>query len=90
MSSASGNRESGLVVAVVGATGLVGRTMIRILEERNFPVADLRPMAASGAGRSVRFKGSEIAVAEATPAAFEGVDIALFRSEEHTSELQSH
>ena len=78
MSSASGNRESGLVVAVVGATGLVGRTMIRILEERNFPVADLRPMAASGAGRSVRFKGSEIAVAEATPAAFEGVDIALF------------
>ena len=78
MSSASGNRESGLVVAVVGATGLVGRTMIRILEERNFPVADLRPMAASGAGRSVRFKSSEIAVAEATPAAFEGVDIALF------------
>ena len=78
MSSASGNQERGLVVAVVGATGLVGRTMVRILEERNFPVAELRPLAARGAGRSVRFRDTEIPVAEATPAAFEGVDVALF------------
>ena len=71
-------RGAGLVVAVVGATGLVGRTMIQILEERNFPVASLRPLAASAAGRTVRFRGTEIPVSEALPEALEGVDIALF------------
>ncbi|RLT25048.1 MAG: aspartate-semialdehyde dehydrogenase [Chloroflexi bacterium] len=78
MSNASERQGPGLVVAVVGATGLVGRTMIQILEERNFPVAELRPLAASASGRSVRFRGAEIPVAEAMPDAFEGVDIALF------------
>lgn len=78
MSSAAGIRGSAPVVAVVGATGLVGRTMIQVLEERNFPVAELRPLAASAAGRSVRFRGADLPVAEATPEAFEGVDLALF------------
>ncbi len=70
---------SPLTVAVVGATGLVGGTMVRVLDERRFPVGELRPLAsARSAGRTVRFRGSDVTVAEATPDAFEGVDIALF------------
>jgi aspartate-semialdehyde dehydrogenase len=66
-------------VAVVGATGAVGEQMIKTLEERNFPVGELKPLAsARSAGTTVRFRGQEIVVQEATPEAFEGVDIALF------------
>ena len=68
----------GYTVAVVGATGLVGRTMISILGERNFPVRRLLPLAASANGRSVSFRGAEVPVQEANPDAFNGVDIALF------------
>jgi aspartate-semialdehyde dehydrogenase len=46
-----------LTVAVVGATGLVGRTMIEILAERDFPVAELRPLASRGDGRTIEFGG---------------------------------
>jgi len=46
-----------LAVAVVGATGLVGRTMIQILAERDFPVRELRPLASRADGRSVEFGG---------------------------------
>jgi aspartate-semialdehyde dehydrogenase len=69
---------SGLTVAVVGATGLVGRTMIEVLTEREFPVASLRPLASRSDNRSVRFAGREWPVEESRPEAFEGVDIALF------------
>jgi aspartate-semialdehyde dehydrogenase len=73
------NEEAdGYVVAVVGATGLVGRTMISILEERNFPVRRLVPLAASEGGRSVSFRGAEVPVQKAVADAFTGVDIALF------------
>jgi aspartate-semialdehyde dehydrogenase len=65
-------------VAVLGATGLVGRTMIGILEEREFPVAELVPLASeSSAGRLVSFRGEEIAVRRAEPDAFEGIDLVL-------------
>ena len=75
-----------LTVAVVGATGVVGDTMTRILEERGFPVGELRPMAtARSVGRSVTFRGEEVPVREATPEAFEGVDIALFSAGGGTS-----
>src|SRR3990170_8502448 len=67
-----------LTVAVVGATGLVGRTMMAILAERDFPVGELRPLASRSDGRSVDFGGRSWPVETATPAAFEGVDIALF------------
>lgn len=70
--------KTSLNVAVVGATGLVGRTMIAILEERGVPVAELRPLASRGDGRSVLFQGREWPVEVTTPEAFEGVDIALF------------
>ncbi len=67
------------VVAVVGATGAVGQEMIRVLEQRNFPVKKLVPLASSrSAGKRVKFKGEEWIVEELKPESFEGVDIALF------------
>ena len=74
-----------LTVAVVGATGVVGTTMIRLLAEREFPVGELRPLASRSAGREVELDGRRFAVAEATPDAFEGVDIALFSAGGDTS-----
>jgi aspartate-semialdehyde dehydrogenase len=68
-----------LTVAVVGATGLVGRTMIQVLLEREFPVRELRLMASGrSAGRSTLVGGVAYPVIEALPEAFAGVDIALF------------
>ena len=67
-----------LTVAVVGATGLVGRTMISLLAERGFPVAELRPLASRADGRTVDFAGRSWPVGVTTPDAFESVDIALF------------
>jgi aspartate-semialdehyde dehydrogenase len=67
------------VVAVCGATGLVGRTMIHILHERAFPLRELRVMASSrSAGSELAVDGRTYRVIEATPQAFEGVDVALF------------
>lgn len=68
-----------LTVAVVGATGVVGRTMIQVLIEREFPLAGLRLLASGrSAGTTVSVGGRSIEVEEAVPEAFEGVDIALF------------
>jgi aspartate-semialdehyde dehydrogenase len=75
-----------LSVAVVGATGVVGTTMIRMLRERQFPVGELRLLAsARSAGREVDVDGQLHVVVEATPEAFEGVDIALFSAGGDTS-----
>ena len=72
------NRDP-LTVAVVGATGVVGRTMIQILNEREFPVGELRLLASGrSAGRTVSIDGRTLEIGEAVPDAFEGVDIALF------------
>ncbi len=72
------NRNS-LTVAVVGATGVVGRTMIQILNEREFPVGELRLLASGrSAGRTVSIDGRTLEIGEAVPDAFDGVDIALF------------
>jgi aspartate-semialdehyde dehydrogenase len=68
-----------LTVAVVGATGVVGRTMTQVLLEREFPVAELRLLASErSAGRTLSIDGRTHEVREATADAFEGVDIALF------------
>ena len=68
-----------LTVAVVGATGVVGRTMIQVLFEREFPVGELRLLASGrSAGRTVSVDGRTHEIAEAVPDAFDGVDIALF------------
>lgn len=69
---------TGVRVAVVGATGLVGGAMVRILEERSFPVSELRLFAtARSAGRSVEFRGRPVVVEE-TGEGLLDADIALF------------
>ncbi|MCI0584630.1 MAG: aspartate-semialdehyde dehydrogenase [Chloroflexi bacterium] len=66
-------------VAVVGATGVVGRTMVQVLQERGFPIRELRLLASGrSAGRTVSAAGRTLEVGEAVPEAFDGVDIALF------------
>jgi aspartate-semialdehyde dehydrogenase len=66
-------------VAVVGATGAVGIEMIKTLEKRNFPVGKLTLLAsARSAGKTLKFRGEEITIAELTKDSFKGVDIALF------------
>ena len=65
-------------VAILGATGAVGREMLKILEEYDFPVKELRPLAsARSAGTTVPFKCQEILVQEATEQSFEGMDFVL-------------
>ena len=69
-------------VAVLGATGAVGQEMIKILQERNFPVGKLIPLAsARSAGKTLTFRGEEVTIQEACDAAFEGVDIVLGAAE---------
>jgi aspartate-semialdehyde dehydrogenase len=77
-----------LTVAVVGATGAVGRTMIQVLTEREFPVGDLRLLASGrSAGRTVSMDGRTFEIVEAVPDAFDGVDIALFSAGADVSRL---
>ncbi|MBR5023381.1 MAG: aspartate-semialdehyde dehydrogenase [Oscillospiraceae bacterium] len=69
-------------VAVLGATGAVGQEMMSILEERNFPVGKLIPLAsARSAGKTLKFKGEDITIQLACDEAFEGVDIVLGAAE---------
>jgi aspartate-semialdehyde dehydrogenase len=66
-------------VAVAGATGAVGRKMLEILQERDFPVDRLKLLAsARSAGTSLEFNGEKVTVEELRHDSFEGVDIALF------------
>src|SRR5690554_5784652 len=65
-------------VALVGATGAVGREMLAILEERGFPLGKLRLMAsARSAGATVQAMGQTIVIEDLDEASFEGVDIVL-------------
>ena len=66
-------------VAVVGATGLVGTVILKVLEERQFPVSELLPVASErSVGRTVRFAGSEVPVVSAETALAARPQIALF------------
>ena len=70
---------SGLTVAVVGVTGAVGQTTLKLLDERKFPVKALRVFASErSVGKTVTFKGETIRLGKLGPEAFTGVDIALF------------
>jgi aspartate-semialdehyde dehydrogenase len=74
------------VVAVVGATGAVGKEMVEILEERKFPVGELRLFASERtAGETVSFMGGDHKVALLDKQSFSGVDIALFSAGEEVS-----
>lgn len=66
-------------VAVLGATGAVGRTMLEVLEQRGFPVEELVPMAsARSAGRTLHWRGRDWTVQAPSAAGFAGCDVALF------------
>jgi len=81
-----GTTPDSLTIAVVGATGAVGRTMIQVLVEKRFPMTNLRLLASTrSAGSIVNVAGRDITVELATPEAFEGIDIALFSAGGGTS-----
>jgi aspartate-semialdehyde dehydrogenase len=66
-------------IVVVGATGAVGRVMMQILEDRNFPVDELLPVASSrSAGQHLTFGGRELEVVALETSVFDGADLALF------------
>ena len=66
-------------VGVAGATGAVGLEMLRVLEERSFPVEELTAMASGrGEGRTVRFDGADLPVVPLTEESLAGLDIVLF------------
>jgi len=65
-------------IALLGATGAVGQEMLKVLEEYEIPVSELRPLAsARSAGSTVAFRGEEIVIREATDDAFAGMDFVL-------------
>lgn len=73
-------------VAVVGATGAVGKEMVQVLEERRFPVGKLRLFASTrSAGETISFMGQDYIVELLQDDVFEGIDIALFSAGEKVS-----
>jgi aspartate-semialdehyde dehydrogenase len=82
------NEQRRLHVAVVGATGAVGEMMLKTLEERDFPIEKLSLLASKrSAGKTLKYNGEDITIQEATPEAFEGVDVALFSAGGSISKL---
>ncbi|MBQ4641623.1 MAG: aspartate-semialdehyde dehydrogenase [Oscillospiraceae bacterium] len=74
-------------VAVLGATGAVGQEMMRLLEERNFPISKLVPLAsARSAGKTLKFRGEDVTIQLACDEAFEGIDIVLGAAENDIAE----
>jgi len=80
------------VVAVVGVTGAVGQTTLKLLEERKFPVRELRAFAsARSVGKAVTFNGESIRVDAVGPDSFKGVELALFSAgSSQSKELAPH
>lgn len=75
-------------VAVVGASGAVGQEMLKVLEQRNFPVKQLRAMATKkSAGQKITFQGKEVVLEDVETASFKGVDVALFAGGEIASSV---
>src|SRR5690606_10528527 len=66
-------------VAILGATGAVGRTMLEVLDEREFPVGELSLFASErSAGSKIEWRGREYTVRAPEPGCFRGIDVALF------------
>ena len=71
--------QKGYAVAIVGASGEVGRSMIQTLERYPIPVSSLRLLASKrSAGKTLTFKGQPIVIEELTESSFEGIDLAFF------------
>ena len=66
-------------VAILGATGMVGSTLLRVLEERSFPLDELRLLASQrSAGSLLSYAGKDITVQAVGPRSFDGIDLAIF------------
>ena len=77
-------------IAVVGATGLVGTMMLKVLEERNFPLTELLPVAsAKSVGKEIEFKGKKYKVVSMDDAIAAKPDIALFSAGGTTSQAEA-
>src|SRR5690606_25033381 len=73
-------------VAVVGATGMVGRVMLKVLEERNFPISELIPVASENSiGKQIEYKGKQYSIVSMQDAINQQPDIALFSAGGDTS-----
>lgn len=78
-------------VGIVGVTGAVGQEILALLASRNFPVAELRPLASKrSAGKKIDFCGKTFSIAEATPDAFAGLDVAIFSAGAGVSRALAH
>ena len=76
-------------IGILGATGAVGREMMKVLEERKFPISELRLLAGAGsAGKRIGFMGKEHTVIQASEDAFEGLDSAWRGGERHCHALR--
>ncbi|MGM9670116.1 MAG: aspartate-semialdehyde dehydrogenase [Oscillospiraceae bacterium] len=74
-------------VAILGASGAVGKEMMKILEERSFPVSELHLLSsARSAGKVVQWRGQDVVIEEARDEAFEGIDIVLGAAENDIAE----
>ncbi|GEO24866.1 aspartate-semialdehyde dehydrogenase [Alicyclobacillus acidoterrestris] len=81
-------RKASYRIAVLGATGAVGRRMVETLERRNFPIESLKLLASErSAGQTIAFRGEQLPVERATADSFEGIDIALFSAGATTSQI---
>lgn len=79
--------EKTVNIGVVGATGAVGRTMVKVLEERNFPIGELRLFASERSkGKTVVFKGREYTVDTPSREAFQGLDMVFMATGNKVSE----
>jgi aspartate-semialdehyde dehydrogenase len=84
-------KTASFTVGIVGATGAVGQELLRLLEERRFPISSLRLFAsARSAGRSIRFAGRSVVVEEAKHGVFAGVDIAFFAAGSTVTRALAH
>lgn len=82
-----GDQQKPVAVAILGATGRVGQELIKVLEQRDFPVTEFRPLAsARSKDAKVTFKGKEYSVIEPTEEAFKGIDIVLASAGSEVSE----
>lgn len=82
--------SEGFNVAVVGATGAVGETMLQLLEERDFPLREVVPLAsARSAGEKLRHRGKDVAVRDLADFDFETVQLALFSAGASVSDVHA-
>lgn len=79
------------IIAILGATGVVGREILKILEEKNFQFENIKFLAsARSAGKDIKFNGKSYKIEEATPDSFEGVNIVLSSAGAATSKALAH